>query len=97
MSVTVSGSLITASVSGSVVTATVANSSSLPVAVSGGGGARGPAGPPGPQGPEGGYASTIDAFPDVTLSNVAQGDVLRYSGNSWRNYPEIQLLDGGNF
>lgn len=96
MSVTVSGTRITASVSGAVVAATVSLPSSLPVTISSGVGPPGPAGPQGPQGIPGTPAS-LDELPDVTLGSVAQGDVLRYSGSSWRNYPETQLLDGGNF
>lgn len=34
---------------------------------------------------------------DVTINNLAAGDVLRYAGDKWRNYNETNLTDGGNF
>jgi hypothetical protein len=80
---TVSGSGgISASVGSSVVTASV-------------GGGIGPQGPQGVVGPPG---DALSAASDVQLSGVAEGDVLRYSGNKWRNYPESNIvIDGSNF
>jgi len=57
-------------------------------------------GPPGPQGPPGpaGNAGPLAGVTDVALSGVADGDVLRYQSNTWRNFKETDLtLDGGNF
>lgn len=41
--------------------------------------------------------SGLSQIGDVELSGVQSGDVLRYSSSAWRNYPEQQLLDAGNF
>jgi hypothetical protein len=57
----------------------------------------GESGPPGPQGPAG-NAGPLAGVTDVALSGVADGDVLRYQSNTWRNFKETDLtLDGGNF
>jgi hypothetical protein len=55
------------------------------------------AGGVGPQGPQGTPGSALSSASDVALSGVADGDVLRYSNSRWRNYPEDDLLDAGNF
>lgn len=39
----------------------------------------------------------LNNISDVSLSNVQDGDVLRYENSRWRNYNEQQLTDGGNF
>lgn len=44
-----------------------------------------------------GGVSSLAALSDTTITNVAAGDVLRYEGGRWRNYPESNLVDGGNF
>ena len=49
----------------------------------------------GPQGPSG--VSSLGESQDVQLSGLSDGDVLRYSNSKWRNYPDSQLCDGGNF
>lgn len=41
--------------------------------------------------------SQLNGLEDVTISSVASGDILRYSGTQWTNYPEENLVDGGNF
>jgi hypothetical protein len=43
--------------------------------------------------------SSVAQLTDVQLSGLADGDVLRFSGdaNKWQNYPETTLLDAGNF
>jgi hypothetical protein len=86
ISVAVTSSKISASAGGSSVTAAV---TSQPVATAVAGGI----GPQGPQGPAGSIASASD----VALSGLTDGDVLRYSNSRWRNYPEDDLLDAGNF
>lgn len=51
-------------------------------------------GTPGLQGPAslpaiGGYGFDIDS--------LAAGDVLQFGGSAWRNTPQQQITDGGNF
>lgn len=43
--------------------------------------------------------SVLNGLTDVTISSVANGQVLRYSGyeGKWVNYAESNLVDGGNF
>ena len=36
-------------------------------------------------------------LPDVLVWNPQEGDVLRFSEDKWRNYPDSQLTDGGAF
>ena len=94
-------SQITASVSSQPITATVAASGSISASVGSSvveataGGGIGPQGPQGVIGPPG---NALSAASDVQLSNVAEGDLLRYSNSKWRNTPEGDLiLDGQNF
>jgi hypothetical protein len=92
---------ITASVSSQPITATVSGSgvisasvgSSIVEASAGGG-----IGPQGPQGVIGPPGDALSGASDVQLSNVAEGDVLRYSNSKWRNHPESNIvIDGSNF
>jgi hypothetical protein len=84
---------ITAAVSGGgAITANV-GASTVSAAASGG---IGPQGPAGATGPSGGITALSQAT-DVQLSNVSEGDVLRYSATHWQNYSEQQITDGGNF
>lgn len=41
--------------------------------------------------------SVLNGLTDVTIATANSGDVLRYSGSEWINYPEENLVDGGNF
>ena len=84
MSISVSApkTSISVAVTGSTVAAAV---SSTPIAATATGGI-------GPQG-----VTTLGSATDVQISAVAEGDVLRYSSSKWRNHPENQLTDGGNF
>jgi hypothetical protein len=41
--------------------------------------------------------SVLNGLTDVTISNAATGNVLRYNGSQWINYAEGNLTDGGNF
>ena len=53
-------------------------------------------GPTGPQGAPG--STTIAGASDVVLTDLANGDVLRFSNNRFRNFRESDLsLDGGNW
>ncbi len=45
----------------------------------------------------GGGAKALSMLNDVTLENLTTGDVLRYTGDTWRNYQDTNLTDGGNF
>jgi hypothetical protein len=88
----VTGTRISASVSGAGVSATV-GSGVVSAAVTGG---IGPQGPSGDTGDVGG-ATTLSELTDVQITAAADGDVLRYSTGKWRDYAEINLVDGGNF
>jgi hypothetical protein len=80
---------ITAAVSGSgAITANVGSSS---VTANAGGGI-------GPQGPAGTDGGNIEQLANVQIVSAQNGDVLRYSSNKWRNYPEGDIvIDGQNF
>ena len=41
--------------------------------------------------------SVLNGISDVTISGANAGDVLRYTGIEWVNYPEKDIVDGGNF
>lgn len=89
---TVSSSPITASVSGSGNIAASVGSSAISATAGGG------IGPQGPQGVAGPTGNAISGAGDVQLTNVADGDLLRYSNSKWRNYPEGDIvIDGQNF
>jgi hypothetical protein len=85
----VTGTRISATVSGAGVSATV-GSGAVAAAVTGGIGPQGPSG-------ETGGASSLTELTDVQIALPADGDVLRYSTGKWRDYAEINLVDGGNF
>lgn len=79
----VTSQTITASVSGATIAASVA-SSAVTATASGG------------IGPPGAAVSTLGDLADVQITNTQTGDVLRRAGGVWTNYPELDLLDGGN-
>lgn len=79
---TVNSSPITATVAGGAVSASVTSSSST-VSVAA---SIGP------------HSVVLSAAGDVQLANLAEGDLLRYSANKWRNHAEGDLIiDGQNF
>ena len=41
--------------------------------------------------------SVLNGLTDVTITSVANGNILRYNGSQWVNYSEDNLTDGGNF
>lgn len=41
--------------------------------------------------------SALNGLTDVTITVASSGDVLRFTGTEWVNYPEENLVDGGNF
>lgn len=87
ISANVTSSTITASVSGSTVSASV-SASTVTASASGG---------VGPQGPAGTSGAGLSALTDVAISSVTDGDLLRYATGKWRNSPESNLTDGGNY
>lgn len=56
---------------------------------------RGPQGVPGDIG-GGGNAVSIVGYP-VTLAGGQPDDLLSFTGSEWRNKPQVQVTDGGNF
>ena len=58
----------------------------------------GPVGPPGPKGDTGDVSAfSVGDLMDVTVTAPADGDVLVFSSNQFRNRPSTELVDGGNF
>jgi hypothetical protein len=92
---TVSAQPITASVSGSGnISASVGSS----VVTASAGGGIGPQGQQGIQGQQGVAGTALGSASDVQLSGLSEGDLLRYGGGKWQNYPENNLvIDGTNF
>jgi len=78
----VNPSRITATAHGETVTVAVVEST-VQTTASGG------VGPPG--------SASLSGMTDVSVTAPAAGDVLRHDGSLWRNYPEDNLVDGGNF
>jgi len=76
------GPQISASVSENHIGVSVAGSK-VEVSVAGGGASTG--------------FTTLEAATDVNLEASSEGDVLRYSSGKWRNYPDANLVDGGNW
>ena len=93
---TVQAQPITASVSGD---GNISASVGSTVVTASAGGGIGPQGQQGIQGQQGVAGTALASASDVQLSNVAEGDILRYgSGGKWQNYPERDLVvDAGNF
>ena len=85
---TVQSSVISASASGNVVSVSVSSPPAISTSASGG---------VGPQGVAGTNGGPIEQLSNVEITSVHDGDLIRYSGAKWRNYPETQLLDGGNY
>jgi hypothetical protein len=88
---------ITASVSSQPITATVnasgsisANVGSSVVTANAGGGI-------GPQGPAGTDGGNLEQLANVQIVSAQNGDVLRYDANKWKNYPDANIVDGGNW
>jgi hypothetical protein len=42
-------------------------------------------------------SESLNGLSDVTISSVANGNVLRFNGSKWTNFSENNLTDGGNF
>lgn len=41
--------------------------------------------------------SILNGLTDVTITQAATGNILRYNGAQWVNYAENNITDGGNF
>ena len=78
---------ITAAASGGVVNAAVSSSTAM-VTIAGG---------VGPQGPAGTNGGPLEQLSNVQITSAQAGDVLRYSDSKWRNSPETDIVDGGNW
>jgi len=87
VSATVTSQPISATVTSTGASATVA-SSSLTVSASGG---------VGPQGPAGTNGGPLEQLSNVQTTSAQPGDVLRFSNSKWRNSPETDIVDGGNW
>lgn len=85
---TVSTQPITATVSGETVMATVPADAVIQAVVSGG---------IGPQGPAGTNGGPLEQLSNVQIVAAQPGDVLRYEANAWKNYPDADIVDGGNW
>ena len=87
VSATVTSQPIAATVTGSTVSAAVTSSSSS-VTIAGG---------VGPQGPAGTSGGPLEQLSNVQITSAQPGDVLRFSNSKWRNSPETDIVDGGNW
>jgi hypothetical protein len=87
ISATVTSQPITATASGGSISASVGSST---VTASAAGGV-------GPQGPAGTSGAGLGSLVNVDLSSVAEGDLLKYSSDKWRNVSQTIITDGGNF
>ena len=90
-------SAITATVVSQQITASVSNAGSISanvgassVSVTAGGGI-------GPQGPAGTDGGLLEQLSNVQIVSAQPGDVLRYEANKWKNYPDADIVDGGNW
>lgn len=45
----------------------------------------------------GGGATSLAELTDTDIASLAEGDVLRFESGKWRNHPDLNLTDGGNF
>ena len=88
---------ISASVTSQPITATVTGSSAISANVGSTVVTAFASGGIGPQGSSGAAGGLLSQLTDTQISGPAEGDVLRYSSSRWRNYPEADILDGGNF
>jgi len=87
ISVSVTSQPISATVTSTGASATVTSSSSS-VTIAGG---------VGPQGPAGTNGGPLEQLSNVQITSAQTGDVLRFSNSKWRNSPETDIVDGGNW
>jgi hypothetical protein len=89
---------ITASVSSQPITAAVNASGNISASVGSSVVQANAGGGIGPQGPAGTDGGNLEQLANVQIVSAQNGDVLRYSNNKWRNYPEGDIvIDGQNF
>jgi hypothetical protein len=55
------------------------------------------AGGVGPHGPAGTSGGPLEQLSNVQITSAQPGDVLRFSNSKWRNSPETDIVDGGNW
>lgn len=89
---------ITATVQSQPIVATVSGSGSISASVGSSVVTASVGGGIGPQGPSGVAGGSLGELSNVQIESAQPGDVLRYSSNKWRNYPESDIvIDGQNF
>lgn len=88
---------ISASVTAQPITATVTSTETISASVGSTVISASASGGIGPQGEKGDAAGVLTQLSDTQISGLAEGDVLRYSSNKWRNYPDANIVDGGNW
>lgn len=88
---------ISASVTAQPITATVSGTGDISASVVSTVVTASASGGIGPQGASGAAGGLLSQLTDTQISGLAAGDVLRYSGSKWQNYPETNVTDGGNW
>jgi len=88
---------ITATVNSQPITASVNASGSISASVGSSVVTANAGGGIGPQGPAGTDGGTLEQLANVQIVSAQNGDVLRYDANKWQNYPDANIVDGGNW
>jgi len=88
---------ITATVNSQPITASVNASGSISASVGSSIVTANAGGGIGPQGPAGTDGGTLEQLSNVQIVSAQNGDVLRYDANKWKNYPDANIVDGGNW
>jgi hypothetical protein len=88
---------ITATVNSQPITATVNASGSISASVGSSVVTANAGGGIGPQGPAGTDGGNIEQLANVQIVSAQNGDVLRYDASKWKNYPDANIVDGGNW
>jgi len=88
---------ITATVNSQPITATVNASGSISASVGSSVVTANAGGGIGPQGPAGSDGGSLEQLSNVQIVSARNGDVLRYDANKWKNYPDADIVDGGNW
>jgi hypothetical protein len=88
---------ITATVNSQPITATVNASGGISASVGSSVVTANAGGGIGPQGPSGSDGGNLEQLSNVQIVSAQNGDVLRYDANKWKNYPDANIVDGGNW
>lgn len=88
---------VTATVQSQPITATVSGSGAISASVGSSVIAATVGGGIGPQGPSGTSGGPLEQLSNVQIVSAQPGDVLRYEENTWKNYPDADIVDGGNW